>query len=331
MKNTFIVIVIPAYRVADRIQQVITSIPSFVQNIIVVNDSSPDRTEDVVLSLMAKKEPRLVYLKHSSNKGVGGAVCTGYVKALELGADIIVKMDGDGQMDPKYLKALINPLINGKADYAKGNRFYHIEELRNMPYLRLLGNGILGFFVRFSSGYWDIYDPTNGYTAIRSEILKCLNTNQIHQRYFYEISMLNNLGLLHARVIDVPIPARYGNEESSLKIWQVVKQFPLLLFKGFLKRLWIRHLLLELSVFGLFFTWGSLLFTFGSCYGIFKLVKSTITGIPSTSGAVMLSALPLILGFILLIQAIAIDIGDVPKIPLEGASDDIKDKEKEDK
>jgi glycosyltransferase involved in cell wall biosynthesis len=314
-EDMHIAVVIPAYRVASYIQQVIMTVPSYVRTIIVINDSSPDETENIVLSL-SRNDPRIVYLRHEFNKGVGGAVCTGYAKALELGADIVVKMDGDDQMDPKFLQNLIAPLMKGEADYSKGNRFYHAEDLRQMPFLRLLGNGILGFLVRFSSGYWNIYDPTNGYTAIRSQAIRRLRLDQVHKGYFFEISMLINLYLIKAKVIDIPIPARYGNESSSLRIGHVVAQFPGLLFNGFIKRIWLRHILFELSVVGLFFVLGSILFNFGVCYGIVKFIISTHSGIPATAGAVMLAALPLILGFILLVQAIALDIECVPVIPL---------------
>lgn len=310
-----IAVVVPAYRVAGQIRQVITTIPSYVRTIIIVNDASPDETENVVLPLL-RQDARIVYLRHNTNEGVGGAVRTGYRKALELGADIVVKMDGDGQMDPQFLQKLIAPLMKREADYTKGNRFYYPEDLRQMPYLRLLGNGILGFLVRFSCGYWNIYDPSNGYTAIHGDTLRLLRLDQLHQRYFFETSMLINLYLIKAKVIDVAIPAKYGEEQSSMKIGYVIAQFPWLLLKGFFKRLWLRHILFEFSVCGLFFVVGSLLSGFGLCYGLIELVKSTLSGIPATSGTVMLAALPLILGFILLVQAIALDINNVPQVPV---------------
>jgi glycosyltransferase involved in cell wall biosynthesis len=314
-RDVHIAVVVPAYHVAHEIQHVVQAMPSYVRTIIVVNDGSPDDTDRVVLSL-SREEPRLVYLRHQVNAGVGRAVSTGYAKALQFNADIVVKMDGDGQMEPKYLPRLIAPLIRGEADYTKGNRFYHADDLRQMPYGRLLGNGVLGFLVRLTSGYWNIYDPTNGYTAIRAEVLKQLRLDQLHHGYFFETSMLINLYLLRAKVMDIPIPAKYGGEVSSLNMGQVMVRFPGLLMKGFLKRLWLRHLLFELSVCGLFFILGGLLFGFGVVFGSLEWLKSMHTGKVASAGTVMLAALPLTLGFILLVQAVALDINSVPVVPL---------------
>lgn len=195
LEKRHIAVVIPAYQVANKIREVLMKIPPYVRTIIVVNDASTDETENIVLS-MARNDKRLVYLRNLTNKGVGGTVCDGYKKALELGADIIVKRDGDDQMDPRYLPNLIVPLIKEEADYTKGNRFFHTKELRKMPTIRLLGNGILGFLVRFCSGYWKIYDPTNGYTAINAKILRYLRLNQINSRFFFETDMLINLYII---------------------------------------------------------------------------------------------------------------------------------------
>lgn len=315
LQRFVIAVVIPAYNVERKIEGVLKSLPSFMRHIIVVDDASSDRTNEIAQQV-ASSDSRIILIKHQTNQGVGGAMITGFNKALELKPQIVVKIDGDGQMPLEHLTDILLPLIKGEADYTKGNRFYELEQLRQMPFPRLLGNGILGFVVRFVSGYWNIYDPTNGYVAINSEILKRLEFNQLDRRYFFETSMLINLNLMKAKVVDIPIPAVYRNEQSSLRIGSIIMRFPWLLIKGFLRRLWFRHLLSEFTIVGLFFVLGSLLFSFGSCFGLIKWIKSSITGSIATAGTVMLAALPLLLGFILIVEAIALDITGVPTIPL---------------
>ena len=159
---------------------------------------------------------------------------TGYAEAHRLGAEIVVKMDGDGQMDPAQLPALIAPIVRGEADYAKGNRYLHARQLRSMPLLRRLGNLGLSFLTKLASGYWNIFDPTNGYTAIHAALIPLLNKEDIGRRYFFESSMLLELSLLRAVVRDVYIPARYGDETSHLSILKTLRQFPPALAEGVL-------------------------------------------------------------------------------------------------
>jgi dolichol-phosphate mannosyltransferase len=264
---------------------------------------------------------RILLVRHSVNLGVGGAVCSGYARALELGAEIVVKMDGDGQMDARYLRRLIAPIVQGDADYTKGNRFHHTEELRRMPAIRLVGNAGLGFLVRWSSGYWSLYDPTNGYTAIHRKVLARLHLEGLARDYFFESHMLGELGLLGACVTDVPIPARYGDEESSLRIARILYRFPPLLVRGFMRRLWRRHLMASFSVFGLYITAGGLLMLAGGTFGLWHWIDSLSTGVPATAGTVMLGALPFMLGFFLWVQAIAVDVAGVPRLPLSRQPD----------
>lgn len=310
-----VAVVIPAYRVARHIEAVVRGVPRWVRWILVVDDASPDEGAAIVRRLTAE-DPRVLLLQNESNLGVGGAVCRGYARALELGADITVKMDGDDQMDPRYLRRLIAPIVRGQADYTKGNRFYHTHELREMPAVRLIGNAGLGFLVRLSSGYWSLYDPTNGYTAIHRTVLSRLRLDQLARDYFFESHMLGELGLLGACARDVPIPARYADEQSSLRIGRVLRRFPPLLLRGFLKRLWHRHLMASLSVFGLYVSAGTLLILAGGSFGLWHWIRSSITGVPATPGTVMLAALPVMLGFIAWIQAIAVDVSSVPGVPL---------------
>jgi dolichol-phosphate mannosyltransferase len=310
-----VAVVVPAYRVAAHIEGVLRSIPRWVRWIVVVDDASPDSSAEIV-ARVAAEDRRVSLVRHTVNQGVGGAVCSGYKRALELGADIIAKMDGDGQMDARYLRRLIAPIVRGDTDYTKGNRFHHTEELKRMPAVRLIGNAALGFLVRLASGYWNLYDPTNGYTAINSKVLRQLRLEEIARDYFFESHMLSQLGLLGACVMDVPIPARYANEESSMRIGRVLYRFPPLLVRSFLRRLWTRHLMASFSVFGLYVTAGTLLLLLGTSFGLWHWARSLSTGLPATAGTVMLGALPVLVGFILWIQAIAVDVASVPRLPL---------------
>jgi glycosyltransferase involved in cell wall biosynthesis len=170
-----IAVVIPAYRAERQILKVLSGIPSFVSFIVVVDDCSPDTTAELVRN---HTDPRIHLVSHSANQGVGGAVLTGYNRALELGAEIIAKMDSDDQMDPAYLIPLLAPILTGQADYTKGNRFLHVNELQSMPLIRRIGNAGLSFLTKAASGYWNIFDPTNGYTAIHASIIPLLETKK---------------------------------------------------------------------------------------------------------------------------------------------------------
>jgi len=308
-------VIIPAYCESKNILEVLKSIPDFIWAIIVVNDASTDDTEQIVLSYQTK-DPRIHYISHDTNQGVGGATITGYKKALDLDADILVKMDGDGQMSAKHLKKLLHPLLNLEADYTKGNRFFHIDDLKQMPKLRLLGNSFLGFLVRFCSGYWNLYDPTNGYTAVHANVLRKLKLDQIQRNYFFETDMLIELNIIHAKIIDIPIPSKYADEESTMSLSLIVLTFPFLLFKGFLKRIFFNHILYNFTHVGLFFIAGIFPFVFGLIFGTMKWMESFLTQIPATSGTVMLSAFTISIGFLMLLCGLIVDIYMVPQVPL---------------
>src|SRR5690606_32001950 len=150
-------------------------------------------------------DPRVRVIRHASNLGVGGAVITGYQAAIADGMDILVKLDGDGQMDASLIPDFIEPIINGEADYTKGNRFFDLEELRSMPRIRLIGNAVLSFMTKFSSGYWNLFDPTNGFTALHADVARYLPLSKISKRYFFESDMLFRLNTLRAVVHDIPM------------------------------------------------------------------------------------------------------------------------------
>lgn len=309
-----IAVVIPCFRTSRQILSVIERLGPEVHRIFVVDDQCPEHTGDVVER--ESRDPRVRVLRNPENRGVGGAVMTGYQAALDEGADIIVKVDGDGQMDPALLPQFIGPIVAGKADYTKGNRFFSPASLRGMPAVRLFGNSVLSFVSKLASGYWDIMDPTNGYTAIHRGALSLLPLQNISNRYFFESDMLFRLSTVRAVVRDVPMSARYADETSSLSISKVIFEFPPKYLGRTLKRLFYLYFLRDFNVASLQVVSGSLLFIFGFLYGGYHWMVSLLTDHPAPIGVVMLAALPTILGFQLLLAAISYDVGNVPRVPL---------------
>lgn len=308
--NKNISVVIPSYKVAKYIINVISDLPEFVNYIIVIDDKCPQNSGDVAKT---STDSRVIVCYHEENQGVGGFVVTGYKKALELDSDIVVKIDGDGQMDVNYMQKLIQPIIDEKADYTKGNRFTDFKALRTMPKVRLFGNSGLSFLVKAASGYWNLMDPTNGYTAINKHALEELDLNNLAKRYFFESDMLINLNIENAVVYDVEIPAKYGDEKSSLSITKTFFGFPPKLFKGFIKRVFLKYFIYDFNMASLYSILGVPMLLFGLVFGLVNWLDSITTGVEATTGTVMLSVLPIILGVQFILQAIQIDMYNIPR------------------
>jgi len=309
-----IAVVIPCYREATRILDVIKAIGTEVSHIIIIDDACPDKTGEHVKAHCT--DPRVQVLTHEKNTGVGGATMSGYKRAIEEGCEIIVKVDGDGQMDPSLIPALIAPLLEGTADYVKGNRFYNLDGLSEMPRVRILGNLALSFASKASSGYWNIFDPTNGFTAIHIDAALGLPLEKIDNGFFFESDMLFRLNMLRAVVLDLPMPARYGDEESSLKIHNVILSFAVRHSRNMLKRIFYSYFIRDFNVSSIELVLGKLLLLFGIIFGSFAWYESAKTGIPATAGTVILAALPIILGSQLLIAFLNFDTKNVPTKPL---------------
>jgi glycosyltransferase involved in cell wall biosynthesis len=311
-----IAVVIPCYRVADRVGAVITAIGPEVGTIYAVDDGCPQGTAD---RLTGCSDPRVRVLRHEANQGVGAAVMTGYRAALADGADIVVKVDGDGQMDPREIGRLVAPIVQGRADYAKGNRFHELEFLRSMPRGRLLGNALLSLVNKIASGYWDVMDPTNGFTAIHRDALAQLPLHKLDRGYFFESDMLFRLYTVRAVVHDVPMPARYAGEPSSLRIGRVATVFPLKYARSTLKRVFYAYFLRDFNGGSLQLCLGTLVTLAGIALGVSYWMESAAQDVPATSGQVMLAALPILVGVQLLIGALNYDIASVPREPLQRA------------
>jgi glycosyltransferase involved in cell wall biosynthesis len=309
-KDRRIAVVIPAHNEALHVGGVVAGMPDYVDHILVIDDCSNDETLAIAT---ATTDPRVAGWRSPANLGVGGVTILGYEKALEIGCDVAVKMDGDGQMSPEHLHLLLDAIIEEDYDYAKGNRFLAGESLHAMPRHRLIGNIILTFLNKLTSGYWHIFDPQNGYTAISADTLRRLDLRRLNPRYFFENDMLIALNFHNARVADVAIPARYGQERSDLNAFKAGIVFPLLFLPRFWRRIYQKYVLRDFSPIALFLFMGLLLFAWGVIFGAYHWILSVATHHVATTGTIMLSVLPLILGFQLILQAVVLDIQETPK------------------
>ncbi|NUT59239.1 MAG: glycosyltransferase family 2 protein [Agromyces sp.] len=310
-KNATIAAVVPAYKEEALIATVVETMPDFVDHIVIVDDCSPDRTSEVVRSL---DDPRVTLIRHEVNQGVGGAIITGHRAAMELGADIDVVMAGDAQMDPQHLPALLDRVTDDGYGFSKANRFYAPESFHGMPRYRVFGNVVLSFMTKLASGYWHLFDPQNGYTAVRTDVLRNIPLDHVAKRYSFENDLLIHLNIQQVSAVDVPVPAVYGEEVSSIRLGKVVPELMDLLFRGFWRRIWYRYVLWSFSPIALLLFLGLASFLFGLGVAIwiaFVIVGSVI----ATAGTVMLAALPLMIGTQMLISSLQLDIQASPSTP----------------
>lgn len=305
-------IIIPCYNVANHIEEVILNIPSNISWIITVNDFSNDETETILLRLKQSND-RIIYIKHVANLGVGGALLSGFEKSIELKSEITIKMDGDGQMDASHIPSLIKPIIEDKADFVKGNRFRDFKALKAMPLSRRIGNLGLSFMIKAASGYWNIFDPTNGFFAIRIETLMNLDFKKIHKRYFFETSMLIELYYANAVVQDIPIKAKYGNEVSGLSRLKTLFEFPPKLFIALLRRIILKYFLFDFNIASIYILFGIPIFTSGFVYGLGNYIRYVNLHAAAPTGTVVIPTLLIILGFQLLLSAVSFDVSNYPK------------------
>ena len=310
-KGAVIAAVVPAYNEAKMISEVISTMPEFVDHIVIVDDCSPDDTSEVVKKI---KDARVHLIRHEKNTGVGGAVITAHLAAMELGADVNVVMAGDAQMDPAYLPDLLDRVTSDGFGFAKANRFFSPESFHGMPGYRVFGNILLSFLTKLTSGYWHLFDPQNGYTAIRTSVLKRVPLKHVAQRYSFENDLLVHLNILQVSAVDVPIPAVYGNEVSSIKLRKVVPELTGMLFTGFWRRIWYRYVLWSFSPIALLLFFGLFLEIFGIVVSIWLLFQIAASAV-ATAATVMLAALPLMIGTQLLISALQLDIQASPSRP----------------
>jgi glycosyltransferase involved in cell wall biosynthesis len=306
-------LVIPCYRVTAHILRVIEKAPAWIEGIVCVDDACPDKSGDFIEQ--NARDPRVVVVRLPQNQGVGGATLAGYREAARRGGQVLVKVDGDDQMDLSYVGQLVAPILLGEADYAKGNRFTSISHLQQMPGVRVFGNAALSFAAKMSTGYWNIFDPTNGFTAIHAQVANMVMEKRVSRRFFFETDLLYHLGTLRAVVRDVPMPARYADEVSNLRIGAIIGPFALKHLRNFLQRVVGQYFVRDFQVASLELVAGLFLILFGAGYSAHYVATRT-PGHAASAGVVMAAALPIILGAQLLLQAMNFDVLNVPVRPI---------------
>jgi dolichol-phosphate mannosyltransferase len=309
-----VAVVLPCYRVREKIVGVVESLIGQVDYILVVDDKCPEKSGEWLRENCSNPSVRVLF--HEENRGVGGAMITGYEAALETDADVVVKMDGDGQMDARFLRRLIAPILAGKADFAKGNRFFDLRALRSMPLARRIGNFGLTLLTKAASGFWHVSDPTNGYFALRRGALGLVNFHLLDRRYFFEISLLVQLNVVRAVAVDVPIPALYADENSSLNPMRALVTFPGKLLRGFVHRIWWRYFIYDINIVSVFLVAGLFMFLGGGIFGAWRWSANIAEGVNQSAGTVALAMLPMLLGFQMLLQAMVLDVMDKPSQPV---------------
>jgi glycosyltransferase involved in cell wall biosynthesis len=307
-----VLVVVPAFKTANQILETVTGIRSLGLEVLVVDDACPEGSGEIIGREFA--EDRLTnVITHEQNQGVGGAMKTGFAWALENDFEIIVKIDGDGQMDPALVPELIKPLIENNADFSKGNRFESPRMVRQMPFIRLLGNGFLSLFSKISTGYWSVNDPTNGFIAIKKETLAKLEPELLADSYFFESDLLFRLAIVRARISEMPMAAVYGDEKSSLKIMKVLWTFPFLHFRNLIKRIVYNYYIRDWSIGSIELPIGLVLMTWGAWFGLSAFEDARAVGETVTAGQAVATAIGIILGFQLLLSFISHDIQTEPR------------------
>jgi dolichol-phosphate mannosyltransferase len=313
-------VVIPSYRASTSIMGVIAGIGPEVQLIVVVDDCCPEQTGAVVTREC--RDPRVHVIKNPENRGVGGAFLAGAQYALQNGATVIIKVDADGQMNPKLISAMVKPIESGVADFVKGNRFFFLSHSRQMPRVRRFGNLGLSFLTKMSSGYWNIMDPTNGFFAIEARVAALLPSDKISKRFFFESDLLFHLGLLRAKVVDFPMQAVYGAEVSNLAPSHMFWPFLRGNLRNFFWRILYKYFLRDFSLASIELVTGGLLLLLGLVFGLYHWIHGAMTGTFVPTGTIMLVALALMIGFQLLLAFLNYDVSTVPRDPLHPLLDE---------
>ena len=310
-RNQKIGIFVPAFNEEKNIGEVLETMPDYVDHILVVDDYSHDDTSKVVKKFM-KKDKRIILERNKKNQGNGYGAKFAYQKLVEMGCDLIAPLAGDGQTEPQYLPRLLDPVVDGKYDLAKGNRFLEAAVYKKMPRYRFVGNIFVTMLNKFSTGYYSMFDSLNGYYVARAETLKKINFEALGDRYEFENSFWIQLNIAGARVLDVSIPPVYKDEKSKIKLVRVVLPTLWTLQKGFVKRIFLKHVLFNFSPIGLFYIAGTILTWFGIIFGLVVFLTSLGPSVASTA-TVMIAVVPFILGVQFLLQAVVLDIQNEPK------------------
>lgn len=311
-RNQQIAVVIPYYNASRHIVDVVRKLPAFIDEVIIVDDRG---NEELPLQKIddLSRESIITVVKNTINLGVGGATKNGFLKAIENNHNIVIKVDADDQMDSAYIEEMVNYLIDDKAEMVKGNRFVNTKALMQMPFVRRLGNLGLSFLTKVATGYWNNFDPTNGFLALNTGVLKKINFENLSDRYFFETSLMAELYFVNVRIKDVSMPAIYGEEKSAMSVWKMPLIFSKKLFSLFVKRIIKQYFLFDFNIASLYIFVGLPMFLFGVIYGIYNWYHYSSNDMFTPTGTIMLVSLSIILGFQLLLQAIQYDIINAPK------------------
>ena len=276
-----IAVVVPSYNEQTQIRQVLATMPKFVDCVLVVDDTSTDRTAEIVREWIAGEgeAPRTVLLRHEANAGVGAAIVTGYKEAIRREIDVTAVMAGDGQMDPDELDLVVGPVARQLADYTKGNRLFYRGAWETIPRHRYLGNAFLSMLTKIASGYWHVADSQTGYTAISLEALRTIDLANVYPRYGYPNDLLVRLNVYDFRVADVPIrPVYHVGEQSKMKLWKVVPTMSWMIFRRFLWRLREKYVIHDFHPLVLFYAVGFLAFWIGLLFGLYLFLYRCLAG-----------------------------------------------------
>ncbi len=258
-KGKSVCVVIPAYNEEKLIEYTVRSVPDYVDKIVVVDDCSKDTTVKVVEGLCAQMS-RLILLKNEVNGGVGVAIRNGYIWCRENKIDVAVVMAGDGQMDPADMPALLDPVVEGRTDYSKGNRLVTGEAWKKIPRVRYIGNSALTFLTKIASGYWHVTDSQTGYTALNKKALDLIPLEEIFPRYGMPNDLLVTLNIYNFRVTDVPVKPVYGiGEKSGIRVRRVLFTLSFLIARLFCRRMFQKYIVRDFHPLVLFYTFGFLL------------------------------------------------------------------------
>ncbi len=320
--STGIAVVIPCYKVTRHIEAVLHEMGPEVDHIYCIDDACPDSSGDFIAREIS--DARVVVVRNAENLGVGGAVMAGYRRAIHDGATVIVKIDGDGQMDPRLLMRFVGPIAKGDADYTKGNRFWDMRQITRMPLLRRFGNLGLSFMAKASAGYWMNFDPTNGYTAIHAKVASILPFESISNRYFFETDMLFRLNIIRAVVVDVPMDARYGDEVSGLNTSKIIPEFLAKHARNMFKRVLYNYFLRDLSIASLELIAALILIIFSLGFGGYHWWHAVSSGLPTPIGTVILPTIAIVSGLQFLLAFLGYDIANVPTRPLHPMLGDLQ-------
>jgi glycosyltransferase involved in cell wall biosynthesis len=265
-------VVIPAYNEERLIGQTIATIPALVDKVVVIDDCSTDQTAACIEEYVAQDPQRIFLIRHATNQGVGGAIATGYKWCRDNGVDVAVVMAGDNQMDPDDLPILLEPVLAGQADYAKGNRLFTGDAWNQIPRIRYLGNAMLSLLTKIASGYWHIADSQAGYTAIGRRALETIDWDQMYKRYGQPNDLLVRLNVYNFRVCDVPVKPVYNiGEESGIKPLRMIPKLSLLLWRLFLYRMLQKYIIRDFHPLLFFYALGFLLLPLGLVFGVYLL------------------------------------------------------------